>query len=104
VPLKASVVRIENSKGNEVGSGFVIKANVDSVYIVTAAHVVKGDDHSNIYLFSQPHDALPATVLDREDDDSKGLALLLLKSRKDSFFGIAALKWVILLSLETGRM
>jgi V8-like Glu-specific endopeptidase len=53
--------------------------------------VVKGDQHPNVYLFSQPHEALSATVLDREEDDIKGLALLLLKSRQP-IPGIDALK------------
>lgn len=90
--LKASVVRTENSKRNEVGTGFVIKIDGSNLYIVTAAHVVKGDQRPNVYFFAQPHDALSAIVLDREEDDSKGLALLLLKVRDQPFSGVTALK------------
>jgi trypsin-like peptidase len=77
--VKAAVVKIENSNG-DTGTGFVIKIDGRNVYILTAAHVVKGNHRPRIYLFSQPHDPLSAILLDREEDDSKGLALLLLKT------------------------
>lgn len=100
--LKGSVVRIEN-KRNVVGTGFVIKIDGGNLYIVTAAHVVKGDQHPDVYLFSQPHNALSATVLDREEDDTKGLALLLLKIPAQSFSGVTALKLVNTAELGNGE-
>jgi hypothetical protein len=90
--LKTGVVRIENSRLNEVGTGFIVKVDGNQVYIVTAAHVVKGDQHPIIYVFNQQHDGLQAEVLDREDDDIKGLALLRLKVRSSVAVGITALK------------
>lgn len=90
--LKPAVVRIENNRLNEVGTGFIVKIDGNQVYIVTAAHVVKGDQHPRIYLFNQQHDSLRAEVLDREDDDIKGLALLRLKVSGHLASGLTALK------------
>lgn len=88
--LKAGVVRVENGRLKEVGTGFIIKIDGNDVYIITAAHVVKGDQRPLIYLFSQQRDAVQAEVLDRENDDTKGLALLRMKVRSTT--GIMALR------------
>lgn len=90
--LKPGVVRIENNRTNEVGTGFVIKVDGTQIYIMTAAHVVKGDQHPRVYLFTQQHNAIQGDVLDREDDDTKGLALLRLKLPSSLATGITALK------------
>lgn len=74
--VKQSVVRIENTKLRETGAGFIVKIVGDKVYVVTAAHVVRGDQNPLVYLFSEQTRAFSATVFDREEDDLKGLALL----------------------------
>jgi S1-C subfamily serine protease len=74
--VKAGVVRIENIKLNEIGAGFIVKIVDTRVYVVTAAHVVRGERSPRVYLFDGRGQALSATVIDREDDDVKGLALL----------------------------
>jgi hypothetical protein len=89
--LKAGVVRIQNNRSEEVGTGFVVKADRGQVYVVTAAHVVRGNQHPSVYLFNQPHDPVEAEVLDREEDDVKGLAMLRLKVRSGGA-GVVALK------------
>jgi V8-like Glu-specific endopeptidase len=101
--LKSGVVRIQNSKSDEVGTGFVIKVNGNQAYIITAAHVVKGDQHPSVYLFNQQHDALQSEVLDREDDDTKGLALLRLKLSSRIASGITALKLSYTSQLDGGE-
>lgn len=90
--LKPGVVRIQNNRSNEAGTGFIVKVDGNQVYILTAAHVVKGDQHPRIYLFNQQRDPLQAELLDREDDDLKGLALLRLKVPARIASGITALK------------
>lgn len=90
--LKAGVVRIENTRFKDVGTGFIVKVDGNQVYIVTASHVVKGEQYPLVYLFNQPHDALRAELLDREFDDMKGLALLRLKINSATAEGITALK------------
>ena len=90
--LKQGVVRIQNNRSKEIGTGFIVKVSGNQIYIVTAAHVVKGDQYPTIYLFNQQHDSLPAEVLDREDDDIKGLALLRSKVLPHAAPRMAALK------------
>jgi hypothetical protein len=91
--LKPGVVRIVNNRTAEVGAGFIVKADGSEVYIITASHVVKGDQHPHVYLFNRQHTALLSDVLDSEySDPTKGLALLHLKLPSTSRAGITALK------------
>lgn len=89
--FKAGVVRIRNARFDEVGTGFIVKVDGNQLYIITAAHVVRGNQHPSVYLFNQQRDALQAELLDREDDDTKGLALLRLKVSSALVTGIRAL-------------
>jgi hypothetical protein len=89
--LKMGVVRIENNRSGDVGTGFIVKVDGNQVFIITASHVVKGDQHPLVYLFNQPYDALRAELLNREDDDTKGLALLRLTINSATAAGITAL-------------
>jgi Trypsin-like peptidase domain len=91
-PYKAGVVRIQNTKFSEVGAGFVLKVDKDRAYIITAAHVVRGDGHPNVYFFNRPNDPFQAVLVNREDDDQKGLALLEVKANKEVMKGLAPLK------------
>jgi S1-C subfamily serine protease len=92
--LKAGVVRIENSRfADEVGSGFIVNIGGGSVYIVTAAHVVKGAQNHRVFLHTKPHESVSAEVLDRQLDDTKGLALLLLKANARTVSGLTALRF-----------
>jgi S1-C subfamily serine protease len=90
--LKPGVVRIQNDRTDEVGTGFIVKVDGPQIFVLTAAHVVKGHQHPRVYLFNQRHDALQADVLDREDNDTKGLALLRLRLPSKLAAGITALK------------
>ena len=90
--LKAGVVRIQKDRSGEVSTGFVVKVSEGQVYVVTAAHVVKGEQRPRVYLFNQQRDPVEAEVLDREEDDLKGLALLRLKVRSSVAQGVTALK------------
>lgn len=91
--LKSAVVRIQNSRfENEVGSGFIVKIDGRSVYIVTAAHVVRGGNRHRIWLFSKEHEPLFAEVRDMQEDENKGLALLVLQADAQTISGLTALK------------
>lgn len=89
---KAAVVRIENTKREEVGTGFIVRIVSDKIYIVTAAHVVRGDQHPKVYLFTRQDEGIAATVVDREEDDLKGLALLRLTADSRILAKLAELK------------
>ncbi len=62
--LKSGVVRITATEGNKkkVGTGFIVKLDSESVYIVTAAHVVAGDSQPKVQFFTQQDVQIQATV------------------------------------------
>lgn len=101
--FKPGVVRIENSRMNEVGTGFIIKIDGINVYIVTAAHVVRGEQHPSVYLFSQQHKPVSATLLNRESDDNEGLALILVETNAKTLSGLIALKMGFTSDLGNGE-
>lgn len=74
----AGVVRIENTnpKIKETGAGFIVKIKGDDVYVVTASHVVRGDQHPKVYFFNDGFIPFRGEVLHQEEDDLKGLALV----------------------------
>ena len=82
--LKKSVVKITAIEGQKkkVGSGFIVKADSDAVYIVTAAHVVAGDSQPNVQFFTQQDVKIQVTVKHAEgSDDPTALALLVLRGK-----------------------
>jgi hypothetical protein len=91
--LKAGVVRIQNNRTNEVGTGFIVRIDGREIYIITASHVVRGDQHPRIYLFNQPRDGFQGELLDREDDETKGLALVRAKVDSKIASGITSLRF-----------
>ena len=77
--LKKAVVRISaQARGEQrkVGTGFIAKLEPDSVYLVTASHVVEGDNHPQVEFYTQPNKPVSATVVRLEGGNPKGLALL----------------------------
>lgn len=51
--LKSGVVRIENTKTEDVGAGFILKVNKDTLYIITASHLIRINDGPNVYLYDR---------------------------------------------------
>src|SRR5437764_13307707 len=84
--LKSAVVRIRNTRSGEVGTGFIIKIDNNLIYVVTASHVVSGNNNPDVFLYNRQQDALSAQVIDRESENQKGLALLTLKSNDTRTF------------------
>src|SRR6185369_2711990 len=89
--LKKGVVRIKNTKFGDVGTGVIVSVNDERAYIVTAAHVVRGDEHPDVFLFTRQEEPLRANLIDREDDNQKGLALLWVKANKLTLVGLTEL-------------
>lgn len=103
-PLKAGVVRIENSRYNGVtGAGFIIKIRGRSVYIITAGHVVRGSQTHRIYLYSQQQEPFSAEVVNVQPDPDKGLALLLLRTDEQIASGLIAIKMGLTSELGNGE-
>lgn len=76
--LQAGVVRI-SAQGwvPKKGSGFIVRLEPRRAYILTAAHVVKGDPQPRIEFLTRRGKLFKARVLTQEEGDS-GLALLLV--------------------------
>lgn len=83
VQAKKGVVKItaQVEGKNRVGSGVVVKVEEDHVYIVTASHVIEGDQHPNVFFYSDPHRPFRARVLGLEGGDPAGLAALLVEGK-----------------------
>ena len=77
--LKAGVVRINNTVSGQVGAGVIVKLERDRIYIVTASHIVKGSGNPQVYLFTHQLDPMSAELVHRDDENPKGLALLVLR-------------------------
>lgn len=85
--LQAGVVKItaKPPQGTaNVGTGFIVRVDKDAAYIVTAAHVVAGDTHSQVEFFTKRNLPVTAEVLGLEgDDEVRGLALLVVKGAQN---------------------
>ncbi len=81
--VKKGVVRITTQvEGkNRVGSGVVVKVDEDQVYIVTASHVIEGDQRPNVFFYSAPYRPFRARVLGLEGGNPAGLAALLVEGK-----------------------
>ena len=73
--LKRGVVKIEATtfeKKRKIGTGFIVQAEPDAVYIVTASHVVEGASDIEVEFFSRRNRFIPADVLILEGGDPQG--------------------------------
>lgn len=80
--LQAGVVKItaKPPQGTtNVGTGFIVRVDREVAYIVTASHVVAGDQYSQVEFFTKRNVPISAEVLGLEgDDEVRGLALLVV--------------------------
>ena len=78
--LKAGVVKITATGGGQqrVGTGFIVKVEDDTAYIVTASHVVEGATFT-IKFYSKPDVKYPGEVKEMDGGDPKGLAVVLVQ-------------------------
>jgi len=74
--LRAAVVKVrsQGEQGPQTGTGFIVKLAADSVYIVTAAHVVAGAQQVQVEFFTRRNAPVPARTSGREERND--LALL----------------------------
>jgi len=76
--LSSGVVRIkalDNGK-DSIGTGFVVRKDADAVWIVTAAHVVEGDDKPKVEFYQRQNNLVEAALINGDWDNSHGVALL----------------------------
>ena len=101
--LKSGVVRIKNTKTEDVGAGFILKIDKDGLYVITASHVVRLTNTAELYLYDRQNEPLTATVIHREGDEDKGLALLMLKTNEDLFPRVTAVSLAHPMELKGGE-
>ena len=93
--LQAGVVKITAKPPGgttNVGTGFIVRADKEAVYIVTAAHVVAGDAQPRVEFFTKRNIPVTAEVLGLEgDDEVRGLALLVVRGPENLPKGVTAL-------------
>lgn len=93
--LQAGVVKItaKTDGSPKVGTGFIVRIDKDTVYIITAAHVVAGDRQPQVEFFPKRNVSVPAEVLPGAEggDEVRGLAMLMVKGKDNIPSGIAAL-------------
>lgn len=104
--LKKGVVKITaQAEGKErVGTGFILRLEEKSVYIVTAAHVVSGDPNPRVEYFGQGNKVVRVNVLHLEGGNAEqGLAILLVKDKDDVPSGLTQLELASFVTLSGGE-
>ncbi len=95
--LKAGVVKITTKTG-QVGTGFIVRLEQEMTYIITAAHVIAGDQQPTVEFFSKNRvsggqvsatgSVLPGAQV---NDDLRGLAVVIVRGKEPLFNGARAL-------------
>ena len=76
----------------KVGTGFIVRLEKDTAYIVTAAHVVAGSMQPHVEFFTKRNVPVPAEVLDLEGgDEVRGLAVLVVRGQENLPSGLIEL-------------
>ncbi len=80
--LKSGVVKLTATVDNQVriGTGFIVKIEDDTAYILTASHVVEGAT-LRINFYPKPDANYSGTVKEMDGGDPKGLAVVLVQER-----------------------
>ncbi len=80
--LKKGVVKITarvEGQQAKVGTGFIVSAEDDAAYIVTASHVIGSDPQPEVEFFTKPHQSFKAKVIATEGAPDNGLAALIVQ-------------------------
>lgn len=104
--LKKGVVRItaQADGKNQVGTGFIVKFDSESVYIMTAAHVISGDSQPKVQFFSRQEVSARAQVKHAEGgDDETGMALLVVRGKDNVPPGLATLSLATVARVSGGE-
>lgn len=107
VRLQAGVVKIAAKPPNgttNIGTGFIVRLEANTAYIVTAAHVVAGDTHPKVEFLTKQAMRVTAEVLGLEgDDEVRGLALMVVRGAENLPEGITALSLAAAARLSGGE-
>jgi hypothetical protein len=102
---KAGVVKVTAKVEGQrrTGTGFIVRLDQDTAYILTASHVVEGDNQPGVEFFTRQNVAVPAETARIEGGDPRGLALLLVRGKSNLAQGIVALPLAERIRLSGGE-
>lgn len=98
--VKKGVVRIVSKplgQARKVGTGFIVQIKDGNVFILTASHVISGEQHPSVEFYTgEKADPMSANVLDGVEggDLRRGLALLSVQPKAEILDKIVALPFV----------
>lgn len=90
---RAGVVKVTATVDGKrkTGTGFIVRLEPDAAYILTASHVVEGDNRPEIEFFTRRNVTSRAETVRIEGDDPRGLALLVVRGKDNLPAGLVAL-------------
>ena len=102
---KAGVVRIASQRDDlrRTGTGFIVRLEKDAAFILTASHVVEGDNKPRVEFFTRRNSTVSAEVLRIEGGDPRGLALLVVRGKENLPQDLQALPMATSESLSGGE-
>ena len=100
---KTGVVKITTKTG-QVGTGFIVRVEPEVVYIITAAHVIAGDNQPEVEFFTKRNVPVKGAVLPGAElsDDLRGLALVVVRESANIPTGVNALPFGSVKDLVSG--
>lgn len=83
--LKPGIVRITTQPEGvrQTGTGFIVKLEPDIAYILTAYHVVAGDNAPQIEFFPRRNQTVKAEIIKLQPDKRDGLGLLAVRGKEN---------------------
>lgn len=89
---KAGVVKITTTTG-QTGTGFIVRVEPEVVYIITAAHVIAGDNQPKVEFFTKRNVPIKGSVLPGAEvnDDIRGLAFVVVRGKDQIPEGVTTL-------------
>ena len=100
---KAGVVKITTKTG-QVGTGFIVRVEPEVVYIITAAHVIAGENQPEVEFFTKRNVPVKGAVLPGAElnDDIRGLALVVVRGKAQIPVGVTSLSFGTSTELVSG--
>ena len=100
---KAGVVKMTTTTG-QTGTGFIVRVEPEVVYIITAAHVIAGDDQPEVEFFTKRNVPIKGAVLPGAElsDDLRGLALVVVRGKANVPEGVMSLSFETSKDLVSG--
>ena len=102
---RAAVVKVTSvvDGKRKTGTGFIVRLDADAAYILTASHVVEGDNRPQVEFFVRQNVPVEADTARIEGGDPRGLALLLVRGKQKLPPGLVALALAKGASLSGGE-